>query len=123
MFTQTTAALTWLLASLPPLVASVVYFRMSAPETSRAQRLLVSAHGVAITGLCVGAVLIGMLGFHNPAYRTPFTVFCLVAFGLMVYGVVRFRGKRLAHLSQLINAIWLLLACVLGGMAVSGAWL
>ena len=123
MFSHTSATIFWLFMSLPPLGVSITYYRLSPAAIPFGQKLLVSAHGAFITGLCVSAVLIGMFGTPSRSCFNLFAVFCLAALSLSIFGVVRFQGRRSVHLAQIINAMWLSAAFLFGGMAVSGVWL
>ena len=123
MFTFKTAMLFWLVAASVPLITSFVYFRASPATEALAQRIAVSLHGAAVSVLCVGAVLIGMLGSPRPELGETFRFLLLVPIALVIYSLWCFRGKRAIHLLQGINLLWLALAFVFGGMAVTGVWL
>ncbi|WP_205231581.1 hypothetical protein, partial [Azospira oryzae] len=123
MFTFKTAMLFWLVAASVPLLTSLVYFRASPSTESLIQRIAVSLHGVAISALCVGAVLVGMLGAPRPELGDIFRFLLFVPITLVIYSFWRFQGKRSIHLLQGINLLWLALAFFFGGMAVTGVWL
>ena len=113
----------WLVAASVPLLTSLVYFWASPSTESLIQRIAVSLHGVAISALCVGAVLVGMLGAPRPELGDIFRFLLFVPITLVIYSFWRFQGKRSIHLLQGINLLWLALAFFLGGMAVTGVWL
>lgn len=121
-FTHTTAMLFWCALSLPPVLVSVSYYLGSPRTETVTHKWLVSLHGVSISALCLAAVLVG--GFGNPQQENwpLFGFLCLAAALLVVYAVVRFRGRKLLHGLQLINILWLVFAVVLGRMAVTGTW-
>ena len=121
-FTHTTAMFFWSALALPPVIASVAYFRTSPSTEPLAQRLAVSAHGIAISVLCLSALLIGGFGHSQQEFGVFFRSFCWVPVFLIAYSFWRFRGKKSIHLLQVINLIWLFFAVVLGGMAVTGVW-
>lgn len=123
MFTFKTAMLFWLVAASMPLITSIVYFRASPSTEPLAQRIAVSVHGAFISVLCIGAVLVGMVGSPRPEFGETFRLLLLVPIALVVYSLWRFRGKRAVHFLQGINLLWLVFAFFLGGMAVSGVWL
>ena len=123
MFTFKTAMLFWLVAASVPLITSVAYFLASPATEALAQRIAVSLHGAAVSVLCVGAVLIGMLGSPRPELGETFHFLLLVPIALVIYSLWRFRSKRAIHLLQGINVLWLALAFIFGGMAVTGVWL
>ncbi len=123
MVTFQSAMFFWFSASLLPLLTSVAYFRSSPTGEPVAQRLAVSAHGVAISALCIGAVAIGAFGSPRQEYGNLFGLLCWVPVALIGYSFWRFRGNKQVHLLQAINLLWLLAAVFLGGMAVSGVWL
>ena len=123
MFTFKVAMVFWLVAASVPLVTSLVYFRTSPPTDSLIQRIAVSLHGVTVFVLCVGAVLIGMIGFPRQELGATFQLLLFVPLGLVVYSIRHFHGKRAIHLLQAINLLWLAFASFLGRMAVTGVWL
>ncbi len=87
------------------------------------QRIAVSLHGVTVFVLCVGAVLIGMIGFPRQELGATFQLLLFVPLGLVAYSIRHFHGKRAIHLLQAINLLWLAFASFLGRMAVTGVWL
>lgn len=123
MFTFKVAMVFWLVAASVPLVTSLVYFRTSPPTDSLIQRIAVSLHGVTVFVLCVGAVLIGMIGFPRQELGATFQLLLFVPLGLVAYSIRHFHGKRAIHLLQAINLLWLAFASFLGRMAVTGVWL
>ena len=123
MYTFKTAMAFWLVAASVPLITTFVYFKASPSTESLVQRIAVSAHGAAVSVLCVGAVLVGMLGAPRPELGEIFRVLLLVPIALVIYSLWRFQGRRAIHLLQGINLLWLALAFFLGGMAVTGVWL
>lgn len=123
MFTYKTAMLFWLVAASVPLATSIVYFRASPSTESFTQRIAVSLHGAVVSALCIGAVLIGMLGSPRQEFGEIFRLLLVVPVVLVAYSLLRFRGKRAIHLLQGINLLWLAFAFFLGGMAVTGVWL
>ncbi|MEN6584708.1 MAG: hypothetical protein ABFE02_01475 [Sulfuricella sp.] len=122
MFTFKTAMLFWFVAASVPLITSLVYFRASPSTEPLAHRIAVSLHGAFISVLCIGAVLVGMVGSPRPELGETFRLLLFVPIALVVYSFWRFRGKRVVHLLQGINLLWLAFAFFLGGMAVSGVW-
>ena len=123
MFTFKVAMVFWLVAASVPLVTSLVYFRTSPPTDSLIQRIAVSLHGVTVFVLCVGAVLVGMIGSPRPELGATFQLLLFVPLGLVAYSIRHFHGKRAIHLLQAINLLWLAFASFLGRMAVTGVWL
>lgn len=121
-FTHTAAMLFWSALSMPPILVSVSYFLGSPSTETVAHRWLVSLHGVFITTLCLGAVLVGGFGHPRQENGPVFDFLCLAAALLMAYSVLRFRGRKLLHGLQVINFVWLVFAVVLGRMAVTGIW-
>lgn len=75
MFSFKTALLFWLLASSVPLLSSLAYFCASPGAEAFAQRISVSLHGVAVSSLCIAAVLVGMVGTACPHLLDHF-IFC-----------------------------------------------
>ena len=123
MFTFKVAKVFWLVAASVPLVTSLVYFRTSPPTDSLIQRIAVSLHGVTVFVLCVGAVLVGMIGSPRQELGATFQLLLFVPLGLVAYSIRHFHGKRAIHLLQAINLLWLAFASFLGRMAVTGVWL
>ena len=123
MFTFKVAMVFWLVAASVPLVTSLVYFRTSPPTDSLIQRIAVSLHGVTVFVLCVGAVLVGMIGSPRRELGATFQLLLFVPLGLVAYSIRHFHGKRAIHLLQAINLLWLAFASFLGRMAVTGVWL
>ena len=123
MFTFKTAMVFWLVAASVPVVTSLVYFRASPPTESLTHRIAVSLHGVAVSVLCIGAVLVGMTGAPGPELGATFRFLLVVPVALVAYSLCHFHGKRAIHLLQGINLLWLAFAFFLGGMAVTGVWL
>ena len=123
MFTFKVAMVFWLVAASVPLVTSLVYFRTSPPTDSLIQRIAVSLHGVTVFVLCVGAVLVGMIGSPRQELGATFQLLLFVPLGLVAYSIRHFHGKRAIHLLQAINLLWLAFASFLGRMAVTGVWL
>lgn len=123
MFTFKTAMLFWLLIASVPLITSFVYFSASPSTEKLVQRIAVSLHGATIALLCVGAVLVGMIGAPRPELGEIFRFLLLVPIALVIYSLWRFRGQRTIHLLQSINLLWLAFAFFLGSMAVTGVWL
>ena len=123
MFTFKVAMVFWLVAASVPLVTSLVYFRTSPPTDSLIQRIAVSLHGVTVFVLCVGAVLVGMIGSPRQELGATFQLLLFVPLGLVAYSIRHFHGKRAIHLLQAINLLWLAFASFLGRMAVAGVWL
>ena len=123
MLTFKTAMVFWFVAASVPLVTSLVYFCASPPTESLIQRIAVSLHGVAVSVLCVGAVLVGMVGSPRPELGEAFRFLLVVPLALVAYSLWHFHGKRTIHLLQGINLLWLVFAFFIGGMAVTGVWL
>ena len=123
MFTFKVAMVFWLVAASVPLVTSLVYFRTSPPTDSLIQRIAVSLHGVTVFVLCVGAVLVGMIGSPRQELGAIFQLLLFVPLGLVAYSIRHLHGKRAIHLLQAINLLWLAFASFLGRMAVTGVWL
>lgn len=113
----------WLLASSVPLLTSLAYFCASPATEPLAQRIFVSLHGVAVSALCIAAVLVGMVGTPRPSLAEPFHLLLFVPVALAFYSFWRFRGSRAIHLLQGINLLWLALTFFFGSMAVTGVWL
>lgn len=84
-----------------------------------AQRIPISVHGAFIAVLCIGAVLVGMVGSPRPELGETFRLLLLAPIALVVYSLWHFRGKRAVHFLQGINLLWLAFAFFLGGMGVS----
>ena len=123
IFSHTTALLFLGAISLLPVITSIVYFRASPVSDSVSLRMSVSAHGVVLSALCLGAVFIGGFGLHRPEFGQPFMLLLLAPIILIGYSFWQFNGKKIIHLLQFINLIWLFFAAFLGGMTVTGMWL
>lgn len=123
MFSFKSALMFWLLASSVPLLTSLVYFRASPATESLTQRIFVSLHGVAVSALCVAAVLVGVVGTPRPSLAESFHLLLFIPIVLALYSFRRFRGSKSVHLLQSINLLWLALAFFFGSMAVTGIWL
>jgi hypothetical protein len=123
MFTFERAVAFWAVLAALPFITSVVYFRASRAVTPVARRIGVSAHGLVIAVLHLGAVYIAAAQLHGDQYRTLLLILCLVATGLIGYSFWAFRGNKQVHWLQVINVVWLLGLLFLGGMAVTGRWL
>ncbi len=117
------AYLQFWLAPLLTLVVSGVYFRASSPNHSLGKKLAVSAHGVVITVLYVGAMVIWWSGGSNPIYERPFLLLLSIPAVLIVYSLFAFRGRLSVHLLQVINIAALAWTYFIGIMAVTGNWL
>jgi hypothetical protein len=113
----------WGAMFLPPLIASITYFRASPRTESLAQRFIVSAHGLSIFALCLGGVLIGSYGHPQQEYGAPFRSLCWAPVMLIAYSFLFFRGSKAVHWLHTINLVCLLFVLFYGGMAVTGVWL
>lgn len=111
------------LAPVLTLLVSVAYFRASPSAQRLGERIAVSAHGAVIAGLYFGAMFLWLSGASRPAYGKPFVYALAVPIALMVFALVRFRGRASVHLLQLINIVGLVWAFFIGSMAVTGDWL
>lgn len=114
------------MSGLIPLLAiaiSVVYFRRSPTDQSLSQRLLVSAHGVAIAALYLCALAFMWSGSSHTALGQPFAFTLLIPVLLIAVSFLKFRGPRTTHLFQLVNLFCLATTFFIGGMAITGDWL
>ncbi|OUC16568.1 MAG: hypothetical protein B0A82_00945 [Alkalinema sp. CACIAM 70d] len=122
MFTFKSSMFLWLVAASVPVITSVAYFLASPATETFVKRISVSMHRVAVSALCVGAVLIGMLGSPCQEMEAIFQIFLLPTLACIVYSLWVFQGKKTIHLLQSINLLWLTFALFFGGMAVKGVW-
>jgi hypothetical protein len=85
------------MSGLIPLLAiavSVVYFRRSPKDQSLSQRLLVSAHGVAIAALHICALIVMWSGSSHKALGQPYAFAPLIPVLLIAVSFLKFRGPR-----------------------------
>lgn len=122
MFTFKSSMFLWLVAASVPVITSVAYFLASPATETFVKRISVSMHGVVVSVLCAGAVLVGMLGSPWQETQAIFQFFLLLPLSCIVYSLWVFQGKKTIHLLQLINLSWLAFALFFGGMAVKGIW-
>lgn len=123
MWTYQSATAFWASLAALPLATSVVYFLASPRATPVVKRIAVSAHGLFIALLHLGAVYIAAAQPQGDRYGPPLAVLCAVAAGLVGYSFWAFRGNKEVHWLQALNIVWLLGLLFLGGMAVTGRWL
>jgi hypothetical protein len=116
------AAIVWIVLAAIPAATSVVYFFFSR-ATPPAQRVLVSAHGLYIAALYLGALTIWALQLHQRAYGPIFQALCIAAVGLIVHAVYAFQGNKKIHWLQVLNVLWLIVTFLIGTMGVTGEWL
>lgn len=122
MFTFKTSMILWLVAAFVPVITSVAYFLASPATETFFKRISVSMHGVVVSVLCAGALLVGMLGSPCQEAEAVFRFFLLLPLACIVYSLWIFQGKKTIHLLQLINLSWLTFALFFAGMAVKGVW-
>lgn len=122
MFTFKSSMFLWLVAASVPVITSVAYFLASPATETFVKRISVSMHGVVVSVVCAGAVLVGMLGSPWQETEAIFQFFLLLPLSCIVYSLWVFQGKKTIHLLQLINLSWLAFALFFGGMAVKGVW-
>lgn len=118
----TTALPIWLILCAIPVAVSLVYFRSSPVSETLSYRLLVSAHGAAISMLSFAAFFIGTFT-PRQNYAEPFAWLLLAPVILIVLSFIGFNGRKLIHFLQLVNVVWLFFLFTLGSMAISGTWL
>ena len=115
--------ITFFLAPGLGLTVSLIYYIFSRPMQQIGSRLLVSAHGAVISLLYFGATQIGQLGASHSALGVPFMLSLLVPCALIGYSLLKFRGKKIIHILQLLNLFALFLTLFIGTMAITGEWL
>src|SRR5258706_1783070 len=113
----------WYLARLVSLGISVIYYVMAPMDTPLSRRILVSAHGAAMSILYVGAMTVALLGASRPTYGTPFLVFMAIPVLFAILAMRFYQGNRMIHLLQVVNVLCLAWTGFMGRMAVTGKWL
>lgn len=96
----------WLLISSLPLGTSIAYFCFAPREQLLGQRLATSAHGVAVSGLWIMAVLASFSG--EPSNWEFIGPLCMIPLALMLYAFWKYAGPKWLHLLQVLNAFGLL---------------
>jgi F0F1-type ATP synthase assembly protein I len=112
----------WLGAPVVAAAVSVAYFR-SSKNMGLGERLAVSAHGVAIVLVYVGALLVAAFGLSRASLLYPFWSLFLLPLILVAVALVRFKGNGAVHLLQLANLLSAGWSLFVGTMAVTGDWL
>jgi hypothetical protein len=82
-----------------------------------------SAHGLTIATLYLGAIAVGQVGASKVKYGAPFAIAFLIPLVLMVYAIITFPGRRSVHWLQLLNLVALFWSAFIGTMAITGDWL
>jgi hypothetical protein len=82
-----------------------------------------SAHGITIATLYLGAVAVWQLGASKVKYGTPFAFAFLIPLALMVYAIITYPGPRSIHWLQLLNFVAIFWSAFIGTMAITGGWL
>jgi hypothetical protein len=119
-------AFTWMQALLAPALAigiSALYFTASPKTEPLAKKLLVSAHGVVIALLYLGAMSVFWLHRSSDAFAKPFSYVLLIPLLLILTSLFMFRGRKLIHWLLLVNLACLAWTAFIGVMAVTGDWL
>jgi hypothetical protein len=112
----------WVSPALSILV-SVIYFRSSPRDQSLSRRLLVSAHGVILALIYIGAIIVWQAGCARTNFGEPFAIILAVPLVFTLATFLWFRGPRYIHLIQFVNLFCLAVTFLIGGMAVTGNWL
>ena len=115
----------WYGAPLILIAVSLAYFFGDPRRPAIGARLLTSAHG--FTG---AALYLGAMGLHwarpleyRPSLAIPYMMLFAFPFAAIIVSFFTFRGSRLFHLLQPLNAAALLWALFVGSMAVTGNWI
>lgn len=116
------ALIQWFWAPVAAAAVSFAYFR-SSKNLRLGERLAVSAHGLSIVLVYVGALLVAAVGLSRASLLYPFWSLFLLPLGLVGFALVRFRGNGAVHLLQLINLLSAGWSFFVGTMAVTGDWL
>lgn len=119
-------AFTCVQALLAPVLAigiSATYFTASPKTEPLAKRLLVSAHGVVIAALYLGAMSVFWLHRSSDAFAKPFSYLLLVPVLLILTSLFMFRGRKVIHWLLLVSLACLAWTAFVGVMAVTGNWL
>lgn len=117
------AGLQLLLAPALAIGISAIYFTASPNTEPLAKRLLVSAHGVVIAALYLGAMSVFWLHRSSDAFGKPFSYLLLIPLLLILTSLFMFRGRKLIHWLLLVNLACLAWTAFIGVMAVTGDWL
>jgi hypothetical protein len=112
-----------LLAPILAFSISVIYFLQSPRTDPLSIRLLVSAHGVSIAALYIGAMLVWWTGHSDARFESVFIFLLVLPLVLIAVSFVFFRGNKSLHLLQALNILCLMWTAFVGGMAVTGDWL
>lgn len=119
-------AFAWVQLLLAPALAtgiSALYFTASPKTEPLAKKLLVSAHGVVIALLYLGAMSVFWLDRSSEAFVKPFSYLLLIPLLLILTSLFMFRGRKLIHWLLLVNLACLAWTAFIGVMAVTGDWL
>jgi hypothetical protein len=112
----------WFVPALSIFV-SVIYFRNSPKDQSLSRRLLVSAHGIILAAIFIGAIVVWQIGSARASLGAPFAITLIVPLVLTVATFIWFRGPRYIHAIQVVNLFCLAATFFVGGMAITGDWL
>jgi hypothetical protein len=116
--------LTWLayvlLAPMLAVAISGVYFVASPRAQPTRDRILASAHGVAMALLYVVAWIALLSGQSNPRLGTPFGFSLLLPLCLIILSFFFYRARKVVHCLQIINVVCLLWTGFAGGMLITG---
>jgi len=113
-----------LLPALVMVAVSAGYYFLSAPSSTRRNRVLSSLHGVLAAVLYLGALAIWEVSHASRAWAAwPYLFLFVGPLASVAYALFRFTGPKLLHLTQLANLWGMLYAAFIGGMAITGDWL
>jgi hypothetical protein len=105
------------------LMISGAYFVATDHSVELLDRVVWSSHGLSAALLNLGAMAVWMSGNARPSFAAPFMFLHLIPVALILFSLVRFKGKKLVHLLQIPNSLFLMWSLFVGSMAVTGTWL
>ena len=113
----------WYLAPIVSFLISVVYYRASGGQVTPLWRVVISAHGVTITLIYIGATVVALSGHADLRLGPVFTWALVAPLTSMIAALVKFKGRKMTHLLLVPNLACLLWVGFIGGMAITGDWL
>jgi hypothetical protein len=120
------APLNWLQFWGAPILmfaVSFAYFFAADRSAGVPMRIAWSAHGAAAALIYMGAMAVWIGGLSRRSLEPIFLWSQFLPLGLIIYSLVRFRGKKIVHLLQVPNVLAMLLSVFVGSMAITGDWL
>lgn len=95
------------------MATSTLFFIYAPPGTTLRRRLLMSAHGVAVTAVFASTFVMAEFRYARPKYWWIHNVLYLIPAGLIVASLYGFKGPRALHALHTLNA---------AAMAFSAYW-